>query len=155
MPRIPTRAQVALACFGLLALASAAISSQQSIGPTHAIPTTCRHRCWPPPPEDMVRIDSVNHPAASTFATVDVPGLSHHVVYSVPSDRHFVLTEFGTSHGDALFEIDGSTVTVMARTGFNRSGGPGIAFAPGSDVSILNHFAFTNGISYVLIGYLD
>lgn len=107
----------------------------------------------------MVVIDSINNPLASPAGFVNIPGSSTITVYTVPPGRHLVLTEFATNDPGymSLQEIVGGVRQPRTRVNgsFNRAGGPGLVFSPGSEVAILNHFSTNTSVVYVLVGYLD
>ena len=145
---------------GLLAAMSLVCLASGQTFNDKALPVACRcQHAWPPKLQDMVNVDSLNDPASNQFGQVELqPGASH-PIFSVPSGQYLVVTAFSVgSEYWALQEVLGSAVTwktLLSGASFNFSGGPGVAFAPNSDVRIYNGlggYARTTG--YKLVGYL-
>ena len=122
--------------------------------------------CWPPKPEDMVRVES---------SVTTIAGDSGLEVYEVPDDKAFIMTRFqlfsaSTSTSIALSEdLDGEIVEKISgrfipRLNFipfltsdmySGNSALGISFAPGSTVSFENSNALSyTFIAYVMTGYL-
>jgi hypothetical protein len=155
-----TLAVVFVAACLALPLASRVVSAPQ--GPPPPV-----RPVWPPHASNILNLDSTSVANPNGYVSLN-PGTSV-MVYTVPSDRYLVLTDFEITEIGAnmisLFEDANGSTTVKRGFYFNQRlpqtalqpyhSAVGLTFAPGSSVVLRNTTTQgqQTGVAYTMTGY--
>ncbi len=122
---------------------------------------TCES-CWPPRPENIVNLDSANHPDA-LGQSVTIDALDFAVLFTAPLDHAVVLTDIHllTNTYD-LVAFDGADERVLVNVSFRPNGSnnkigamsTGIAILPGEELRIRSRLGGSSAFQWHVTGYL-
>lgn len=132
-------------------------------GFTQTALTTCKcPQTWPPKPQNIVTLDSINDPNADPSGNVPINPMGTYSIYTVPTTRALILTTIIMSSGSGMIiqERNGTLTTGKVNYPFAilgtspAVGNPGIVFAPGTEIVVFNNSGSPTSFTYHFEGYL-
>ena len=152
-----TRRSTSFAVVAVAVLACVLLAAQSASSPARPAVVSVSTPAAGLPAQAVVNIDSVN------LGNLLVGPASPLVIYTVPSDRCFLVTDYelASPASPHLVEISGTSVTVKrayawdfdpSEDGYHSS--TGLAFAPGSQVALQAQSQNPEAVAFTLSGYL-